>query len=152
MESTDPNRYTAQAKFCFCKNNKRMIIISIGSSKQLFPDPALVRCCPFYKWKRRISCYVQHEERDKSPNRGTNSTGANGEAISGQLLAPRRRTFGGSLCLLLSRDRTIEQVHVCADVRRPLPPPPSPSLTCAPRRLDMRTLVFRLEALELSGL
>ena len=26
-ESTDPNRYTAKAKFCFCKNNKRMIII-----------------------------------------------------------------------------------------------------------------------------
>ncbi len=25
-ESTDPNRYTAKAKFCFCKNNKRMII------------------------------------------------------------------------------------------------------------------------------
>jgi hypothetical protein len=26
-ESTDPNRYTAKAKFCFCKNNKRMIIM-----------------------------------------------------------------------------------------------------------------------------
>ena len=26
-ESTDPNRYTAKAKFCFCKNNKRIIII-----------------------------------------------------------------------------------------------------------------------------
>jgi len=25
-ESTNPNRYTAKAKFCFCKNNKRMII------------------------------------------------------------------------------------------------------------------------------
>ena len=25
-ESTDPNRYTAKAKFCFCKNNKRIII------------------------------------------------------------------------------------------------------------------------------
>jgi hypothetical protein len=25
-ESTDPNRYTAKAKFCFCKNNKRRII------------------------------------------------------------------------------------------------------------------------------
>ena len=25
-ESTYPNRYTAKAKFCFCKNNKRMII------------------------------------------------------------------------------------------------------------------------------
>ena len=29
-ESTDPNRYTAKAKFCFCKNNKRMIIIAGG--------------------------------------------------------------------------------------------------------------------------
>ncbi len=25
-DPTDPNRYTAKAKFCFCKNNKRMII------------------------------------------------------------------------------------------------------------------------------
>jgi hypothetical protein len=24
----DPNRYTARAKFCFCKNNKRTIIIA----------------------------------------------------------------------------------------------------------------------------
>ena len=32
-ESTDPNRYTAKAKFCFCKNNKRMIIISVGARK-----------------------------------------------------------------------------------------------------------------------
>jgi hypothetical protein len=36
-ESTDPNRYTAKAKFCFCKNNKRMIIITtlakVGPSK-----------------------------------------------------------------------------------------------------------------------
>ncbi len=32
-ESTDPNRYTAKAKFCFCKNNKRMIItLSISES------------------------------------------------------------------------------------------------------------------------
>jgi len=25
-ESTDPNWYTAKAKFCFCRNNKRTII------------------------------------------------------------------------------------------------------------------------------
>ena len=30
-ESTDPNRYTARAKFCFCKNNKRMIIFRTNS-------------------------------------------------------------------------------------------------------------------------
>ena len=28
--STDPNWYTAKAKFCFCKNNKRIIIIRKG--------------------------------------------------------------------------------------------------------------------------
>ena len=28
-ESTDPNRYTSKAKFCFCKDNKRMIIMSV---------------------------------------------------------------------------------------------------------------------------
>jgi hypothetical protein len=31
-ESTDPNRYTAKAKFCFCKNNKRTIIIGSPGS------------------------------------------------------------------------------------------------------------------------
>ena len=30
-ESTDPNRYTSKAKFCFCKNNKRMIIMYIAA-------------------------------------------------------------------------------------------------------------------------
>jgi hypothetical protein len=33
-ESTDPNRYTAKAKFCFCKNNKRMIIIELIEEPQ----------------------------------------------------------------------------------------------------------------------
>jgi len=35
-ESTDPNRYTAKAKFCFCKNNKRTIIIKADEFQKLF--------------------------------------------------------------------------------------------------------------------
>ena len=29
-ESTNPNRYTVRAKFCFCKNSRRMIIRGAG--------------------------------------------------------------------------------------------------------------------------
>jgi hypothetical protein len=33
-----PNRYTSRAKFCFCKNNKRMIIIDGTSDSRVLPE------------------------------------------------------------------------------------------------------------------
>ena len=46
-----PNRYIADAKFCFCKNNKRIIIInvniitSIGTLLLLVNDTLILRGC-----------------------------------------------------------------------------------------------------------
>jgi hypothetical protein len=60
-----PNRYIADAKFCFCKNNKRIIIIIQDLYVGAFPR--LIRNIPIRCWQGGGGgCYIV-KERCVSP-------------------------------------------------------------------------------------
>jgi len=58
-----PNRYMAFARFCFCKNNKRTIIIDKLLKRQAFEDVSKkIKSCALNLKKARISAYSLQDQ------------------------------------------------------------------------------------------
>ena len=98
-ESTNPNRYTAKAKFCFCKNNKRMIIICRRRARRslvLVPvaSPMVLPGIPDWFPETAHSVHAQRsrvEETDRIP---AADEGSRAHPPTPTAPAPRAPAFG----------------------------------------------------------